>query len=225
MVLAFSLAVFLLRNQAKTKGLDTDLFFNLSFVVLVSGIIGARILYIILNLGYYFSCPKEIILFSKGGLAWFGGLISGSIAFIVYLKRRHLGVYAIADLVIPYVALAQCIGRIGCFLNGCCFGKETQGLGVHFPNHAAILIPTQIYSSFALLMIFVILKIMQSGQQRNGAILYSYLFLYSIWRFFIEFLRGDTRIFIFGLTVFQIFSLVLFVLSVVMLLKTKKIQN
>ena len=220
-VLAFIVSTFLLVRQAKQYGLNPDLIFNLSFIILVSGIIGARILYVILNLRFYLSNPVEVIMLSHGGLAWFGGLISGTLACTIYLKYKRLDVYRIFNLVIPYVALGQAIGRVGCFLNGCCFGKESLRFGLYFPVHNKILIPTQLYSSFALLLIFAILRTKQIQTHKKGEIFYLYLLLYSLWRFFIEFFRADTRIFIFDLTIFQIFSIAVFVFSLVMLLKIK----
>jgi len=225
LVLSFSIATLLIIHQAKKHGLNQDLIFNLAFIILISGIIGARILYVIMNLKYYLSNPIEIIMLTRGGLAWFGGLILGSLSCIVYLRRRGLDTYKIFDLIIPYVALAQGIGRIGCFLNGCCFGKESLRFGVYYPVHDTVLIPTQAYSSLALLGIYIILRIRQGQEHPPGEILYLYFLLYSLWRFFIEFFRGDSKIFILGLTVFQFFSIALFILSVVMLIRIKKYKT
>lgn len=221
-VLAFVASTFLLSRQAKQYGLNPDLIFNLSFIVLVSGITGARILYVILNLGHYFNNPVEILILSRGGLAWFGGLTSAIVSCAVYLKHKRLDVYRIFDLAIPYIALAQAIGRIGCFLNGCCFGRQSLRFGVYFPVHNAFLIPTQLYSSLALLAIFIVLRIREAGTHQKGEIFYLYLFLYSVWRLFIEFFRADSQALVFGLTIFQIFSSALFILSSVLLIKVKR---
>ncbi len=242
LALAFCVAVFLLNRQARNQGLNPELIFNLCFIILVSGIIGARILYVVLNIKFYLNNPVEIIMLSHGGLAWFGGLILGSLSCLVYLRCKGLKIYKTFDLIIPYIALAQAIGRIGCFLNGCCFGKETLHWGIYFPIHNAILIPTQLYSSLALLGIYIILRRKQArvyphtnlerqhkgvkqvsgGGYREGEIFYLYLFLYCLWRFFIEFFRGDSKIFILGLSIFQIISIALFILSVVMLIRIKR---
>ena len=221
-VLAFAISTFLLTRQAKGKGLNSELFFNLSFIILVTGIIGARILYIILNLHYYLNYPAQIFMLTRGGLAWFGGLFLGSLSCIIYLRYKKLDIYKIFDLVIPYVALAQAIGRVGCFLNGCCFGKESLHFGLYFPTHDTALIPTQLYSSLALLGIYILLRVKQERVHLQGEIFYLYLILYSLWRFFIEFFRGDSQIFFFGLSIFQIFSIVLFILSVVILFRIKR---
>ncbi len=224
-VLAFIIATFLLSRRAKRQGLDPELIFNLSFLIIISGIIGARTLYVVLNFEYYFNNPVEIIMLTHGGLAWFGGLIFASVSCVVYLRHKRLDVYRIFDLAVPYAALGQAIGRIGCFLNGCCYGKEVSHFGIYFPVHDAILIPTQLYSCLALLTIYLILRVRQNRTHQKGEIFYLYLFLYSIWRFFIEFFRGDNEIFIFGLTIFQIFSIALFILSSVLLIRVKRQQE
>jgi len=217
LVLAFTIAVFLLILKAKNQGLNSDLIFNLCTIILVSGIIGARIFYVILNLKFYINNPIQIIMLARGGLAWYGGLILGSLTCIVYLRYKGLDIYKTVDLIIPYIALGQAIGRIGCFLNGCCYGLESPRFGIYFPVHDAVLIPTQLYSSLALLGIFIILRIFQERIHRKGEVFYVYLFLYSLWRFFIEFFRGDSEAFILNLSLFQIISIALLILSAIML--------
>jgi phosphatidylglycerol:prolipoprotein diacylglycerol transferase len=222
LVFAFCIATLLLISQCKNKGLNPELIFNLCFIILVSGIIGARILYVILNLKFYLRNPVEIIMISHGGLAWFGGLIAGLVSCVIYLRNKGLNTYKIFDFVIPYVALAQAIGRFGCFLNGCCFGKESLRFGIYFPIHDAWLIPTQLYSSLALLGIYIILRIQQERKHPEGELFYLYLIFYSLWRFFIEFFRGDSQIFIYGLSIFQVLSVIVSILSVAMLNKIKR---
>lgn len=222
LALGFSVAAFLSIREAKKQGINQEFIFNLIFIILISGIIGARILYVLLNVEFYVKNPREIFMLTHGGLCWFGGLILGVFVCIVYLKRKKQEIYKIFDMIVPYLALAHAIGRVGCFLNGCCFGKESIRFGLYFPVHDAILIPTQAYSSLALLLIYIILRIRHSREHGRGEIFYLYLFLYSLWRFFIEFFRADSQIFIYGLTLFQIISIILFILSVVMLRLTKK---
>ncbi|PIP19418.1 MAG: prolipoprotein diacylglyceryl transferase [Candidatus Omnitrophica bacterium CG08_land_8_20_14_0_20_41_16] len=221
LAVAFLVAVALASQEAKRQGVNPDIIFNLCFVVFISGIIGARIFYVLENLGYYLRSPMEIIMLAHGGLSWFGGLILGVISGVIYLRHKKANLYRIADLIIPFVALAQALGRIGCFLNGCCFGKESAH-GIYFPVHQAVLIPTQIYSSFALLLIFVILRFLQAHPHREGQIFYMYLLLYSIKRFLIEFWRADNKVIIFDLTLFQLISAVVFVFSVFKLVSILK---
>jgi phosphatidylglycerol:prolipoprotein diacylglycerol transferase len=121
----------------------------------------------------------------------------------------------------PFLALAQSLGRLGCFFNGCCFGKESV-YGIYFPVHGLVLIPTQLYSSFILLLIFIILRFLQSRPHRLGQVFYAYLFLYSVKRFFIEFFRGDNRLIIFNLTLFQLISIAIFIIAAFKLVNKHK---
>ncbi len=221
LAIAFVTASALAGMQAKRQNIQPDIIFNLSFIVVISGVIGARIFYVLTNLSDYVRNPQEIIMLQHGGLSWFGGLISGSIAGITYIKNKKLPVLKILDLMIPFVALGQSIGRIGCLLNGCCFGKASE-LGLYFPVHQQILIPTQMYSSLLLLFIFIILRILQEKPHSQGQVFFIYLLLYSVQRFFIEFWRADNPRIIFNLTLFQILSIALFCLGFIGILRLKK---
>jgi phosphatidylglycerol:prolipoprotein diacylglycerol transferase len=214
LVVAFLTAVTLASREAQRQGINPDFIFNVNFIVFIFGIIGARIFYVSYNLGYYFENPQEIIMLSHGGMSWFGGFFLGLSAGLIYLKLKKESVYKILDLMVPFLALAQSIGRIGCFLNGCCFGRESLLYGIYFPAHGKILIPTQLYSSFLLLLIFVFLRFMQGRPHREGQIFYMYLFLYPFKRFFIEFFRADSKAIIFNLTLFQLICIFIFVFSI-----------
>lgn len=164
------------------------------------------------------------MLLSRGGLSWFGGLILGFICSVVYLRKKEISIYTFLDLMVPFVALAQAIGRVGCLLNGCCYGKVSK-YGIYFAAHELPLIPTQLYSSLALIFIFIILRLLQDRPHREGEIFFWYLLLYSIKRFFIEFWRADNEIILFGLTLFQLISFVIFCLAAWKLLLIKKSNN
>jgi phosphatidylglycerol:prolipoprotein diacylglycerol transferase len=152
-------------------------------------------------------------MLQHGGLSWFGGLLAGLIVSLAYLKRRNLSVYKILDLVAPFLALAQAIGRIGCFLNGCCFGTIFN------------FIPTQLYSSLILTLIFLLLRFLQDRPHQEGKIFFLYLLLYSAKRFFIEFWRADNPVIFLSLTLFQLISIVVFTLSAIKLFLIKRHHN
>lgn len=217
LVVAFTVSCALAASAAKIQRISPDTIFNLAFTTFISGIVGARSFYIIENLAYYIKRPFEIIMLQHGGLSWFGGLIAGVFAGIVYLKEKKLPIYKTLDLIIPFVALAQGIGRLGCLLNGCCFGKESP-FGIYFPVHKSVLVPTQAYSSLLLIFIFIILRLLQDRPHRDGQIFFTYLLLYSMKRFFIEFWRADNGIIFLGLTLFQLISIAIFCLSILKLL-------
>lgn len=223
--IAFLIGSTLAAMQARRQNIKAEVVFNLSLIVVIAGVIGARIFYVATNLGDYLSNPSEIIMLQHGGLSWFGGLILGSIAGIAYVKNKKLPVLKMLDLLVPFVALAQSIGRIGCLLNGCCFGKVSE-FGFYFPVHNKVLIPTQLYSSLILLFIFIFLRVLQDKPHVQGQVFFAYLVLYSLKRFFIEFWRADNPIVIFNLTLFQVLSIVLFcfaLLGLILLKKSKKI--
>jgi phosphatidylglycerol:prolipoprotein diacylglycerol transferase len=213
LVLAFIIGSLLASRQAKREKINPEIILNLCFIAFICGIVGARIFYIFENLSYYLRNPAEIIMLQRGGLSWFGGLIMGGLAGVFYLRRRKLKIYKIFDIIAPYLALAQSIGRFGCLLNGCCYGKASVKFGIYFVTHNAVLIPTQLYSSLTLIFIFIILKIFQDRPHQEGQIFFLYLLLYSIKRFFIEFWRADNPVIFLGLTLFQILSILVFCLS------------
>lgn len=222
LAVAFLVASTLAAIQAKKYNIKYDTILNLSFIVFISGIIGARLFYIFMNSGYYLKNPLEIPMLQYGGLVWFGGLFLGTLSGMLYLKKVNLPVSKMADLLVPFIALGQAIGRIGCFLNGCCFGKVSLHFGLYNDILKPPLIPTQIYSSFFLVVIFIILRFLQERRHKDGEIFCAYLLLYSTKRFFMEFWRGDTEPIFWGLTLFQVISIAIFCLAFLKFLAIKK---
>ncbi|MCX5710759.1 MAG: prolipoprotein diacylglyceryl transferase [Candidatus Omnitrophica bacterium] len=212
LVAAFSVGTFFAAREAKRQGISPELIFNLTFIVFISGIIGSRLFFVVENLDTYIKKPLEIIMLQHGGLSWFGGLILGSTSGIVYLRIKKAPVLKTLDILAPYIALAQAVGRVGCFLNGCCGGTIFNR------------IPVQLVSSFLLLVIFIVLRFMLRRPHLIGQIILAYLLFYSVKRFSIEFFRTDNPIIWANLTLFQILSAVLFLFSAVSLtlLKLRK---
>ena len=224
LVLAFFIAAFLAGRQATKENVDAEKIFNLCFCVFISGIVGSRLFYILINSSFYLRHPLEIIMLQHGGMAWFGGLILGFTGGWLFIRKHKMSLLGTVDIMIPFIALGQAIGRIGCLLNGCCYGKPSK-FGLYFPVFDQVLIPTQLYSSLLMLFIFIILRFIQDKKHLPGQILCSYLFLYSLKRFFIEFLRNDSPRIFYGLTLFQLFSLVMFFFSlslIIGLFRSKK---
>ncbi|MFH1857185.1 MAG: prolipoprotein diacylglyceryl transferase [Candidatus Omnitrophota bacterium] len=219
---AFLVCSFLLSKEFKRIGIKEDLAVDLSVYLLIFGIIGARFLHVLLNAGYYFYDVKEIFMLQHGGLAWQGGVILAFIAGLFFMKKQNLIMGATCDAVVPYVALGQSIGRIGCYLNGCCYGKATDSFfGVIFPGMTQQVHPTELYLSFFLLIVFVILKKKEEKKVFNWQIFSLYLILYAVVRFSIDFLRGDLHPVFFGLSVSQFICAVLFLAGII-IYKTAK---
>ena len=224
LVLAFFVSAFLSSQQARKEQMDGEQIFNLCFYVFIFGIIGSRVFYVLINAPFYLHNPLEIIMLQHGGMAWFGGLIFGTSGAILFIKKHKMDLFRSLDLLAPFIALGQAIGRIGCLLNGCCFGRESE-FGLYFKVFNQILIPTQLYSSLLLLLIFISLRFKQDRKHLPGEIFCSYLFLYSLKRFFIEFLRNDSPRMFYGLTLFQILCLAMFFLSLGMFIKLFAIKK
>ena len=212
--IGFAVATIFIYARAAKFGLDREKYVDLAIIMLVFGILGARILYVLLNISLYIANPIEIIMLSKGGLVWYGGFFSALIAMIVYVRLNKLGFWSVVDLITPYIALAQGFGRIGCFLNGCCYGiKVAHGFpfAVTFPCDVDPRLPAQLISAGLLFLIFLILIIWQNANRFAGEISLAYCILYSSKRFGMEFLRGDNSKILLGLTISQLISAVIFV--------------
>ena len=208
--LGFLTAILFAKHEAKRKGMDYEKIMDLCFYILLAAIIGSRLLYIAINLGMFLSDPLEIFKIWNGGLVFYGGFIAALITLIVYLKKQKMPLWKTADIMAPSLALGHCIGRIGCFFAGCCYGKPCDlPWAVTFTNPATLapvgipLHPTQLYSSASNLIIFGMLLLFRRYQKFEGQLLLVYIFLYGIFRSIIETFRGDFRGNIFG----EMFSL------------------
>jgi phosphatidylglycerol:prolipoprotein diacylglycerol transferase len=197
--LGFAVAIFLANRRAGRFGLSGDLVVDLLITALVTGIAGARLFYIILSFQYYRANPMEILDLSKGGLVWYGGFFMALASVALFIKVKRMGFWNTMDLLAPYIVLAQALGRIGCFLNGCCYGISG--------------IPVQLYASLSLFAIFIVLRLWQEVRRFNGEIFLGYCILYSLKRFGIEFLRGDNPRAFFGLTISQVISIAVVLVS------------
>ncbi len=197
---AFLLALGYVMREGKKIGLDPKMVSDFGFYLIVMGIVGARALYVIMNYKYFLAHPVESFMIWKGGLVFSGGAILGVAWAIFYLKKRGEDIWIWADLIAPGVALGQFIGRFGCLMAGCCYGrycslpwaitfKDPNSLApINIPLH-----PTQIYHSLAGLVTFFILCILKSKINIKGIIFGIFLMLFGFFRFLIEFYRGDFR--------------------------------
>jgi len=180
----------------------------------VSGIIGARAAYVLSDLPSFLAKPLTIFRIDQGGLIYYGGFVGAAAALVLYARRHGESVWSVFDLVVTAVPLAHALGRIGCFLNGCCYGALYDGpLAVRFPSgslpwwhhlreqlitrydafsrpvHAA-----QLYAVAANLVIYVVLVGVYRRRPGAGVTASLYLVLYAAARFLLEFVRGDQRI-------------------------------
>lgn len=242
LALAFVVGIWFATRQAKREKVPANTTLDLSLIALITGIIGARILFVLLNLDYYSNHPFETIMFWQGGLVYYGGIILGVLCAILFLKVRKLDVWKITDICAPFLAIGQAIGRIGCFLNGCCFGKPVSW-GIKFPpgsmasyeqfsqgliksvnEYSLSVHPTQLYEGVNALIIFLILIVVRRKKRFNGELFWLYLLLYAITRSGIEFLRGDDRgpVFFGSYSISQLIGVGIFILALLMIFSLKR---
>ncbi|HEX2946922.1 MAG TPA: prolipoprotein diacylglyceryl transferase [Clostridia bacterium] len=184
--------------RAKKAGLSEDIIYSLGLLCLPGGMIGAKLLFIITEFQSIYANPS-ILLDISNGFVVFGGIIGGALTGYIYCKVKKISFLEYFDLAVPSVALAQGFGRIGCFLAGCCYGRETDSfLRVVFnqssyaPNGISLM-PTQLFSSAGDFLIALTLILYSRRKREKGKIVLLYLTLYSVGRFFVEFLRNDPR--------------------------------
>lgn len=184
--------------RAKRKGLDPEFVFDVGFYSGIVGIICTRLLYYITEIPAIIKDPSILWDFQYGYVVY-GGIIGGVFMGFIYCKKKNKKFLDYLDIVMPSIILAQAFGRIGCFMTGCCYGKETQSaFSIVYHNsemapNEVKLIPTQLMSSAGDFLIFFILIFYAKRSKKSGQVGAMYLILYSIGRFFIEFLRDDYR--------------------------------
>ena len=214
LALAFLVSSFLAKRRAVAIGMDGEKILDLMITLIVSGVIGGRLMFVLLDFDYFRSRPLDIFKLWEGGLAWYGGLVLAVISGAVFLRIYKMPMLKTADLLMPYVALGQAIGRIGCFLNGCCYGKATAlPIGMVFNPEQGAVLPTQLFESAAMFIVYLVLR---RRVPSNGRTFFLYLIFYSVFRFSIEFLRGDNMLAIMGLTFSQAVSIVIFATAVIL---------
>ena len=214
------------RMAARQKGLQPDLVTDLFFVILLSGLIGARLFYVMINFSYFTDHPLSVFQIWEGGLVFFGGFVLAVGAAMAYLKIKKLHLHRAADILAPGIALGHAVGRIGCFFAGCCYGKTCTlpvALTFHHPDSLAPLgvglHPTQLYSVAANFVIFLVLLFLLKIKKFHGMVFWTYVLLYSVLRYIIEMFRGDFRgRFLFlEISTSQGICILLFVVSLIML--------
>jgi len=217
LALAVLVCTYLLSIDAKRYQISQDTAYDLVFWCMLGGIIGARIGYVFFVEWSYFSQNLlEILMLQKGGLAWQGGFLGGVLAGVWFARRKKLSLRPLLDLVAPYIALGQSIGRIGCFFNGCCYGKPVAW-GIYYPTHGARLYPTQLFETAGLFIIFLILKKAQTKPHEAGFIFVFYLWLAAIERFVVEFYRADHDLLWLGLSLAQYIALSVFIAGLILM--------
>jgi phosphatidylglycerol:prolipoprotein diacylglycerol transferase len=191
-------------RNAEKQGLDGEKIWNLGILVVLCGIVGAKVLYVINDWDRYAANPADIFSIStlQAGGVFSGGLVAAFIAAAWYIRRHHLPALRTVDCFAPGLALGHAIGRVGCFSAGCCWGKPTHAWwGVTFTNPLANelvgtplnekLQPTQLIEGAFELANFFFLMWLLRRRKFDGQVFAAYLVLYGVARYLIEFLRAD----------------------------------
>lgn len=201
--LAFIAATFVGMKEAKRKGYNPEIIQDFLFYAMISGLLGARIYYVLFSEpSWYFGHPFEIIAVWKGGLAIHGGLIAGIITAVWFARKRKIHFWRFADLMAPAMIIGQAVGRGACTLNGCSYGRPTDlPWGIIFTSPDALLPPefkgiplhpTQFYELIIDLGIFLYIWSVRKKVDFDGQLFLKYAMAYGAARFFIEFFRGDS---------------------------------
>jgi len=210
------LSLFLMRRFALKKGFPKpDEVFDMAFMVLVWGFLGARLFYVVQNFSYYVSEPLKIFAVWEGGLIFYGGAIAGFLGLVWVAWKKKWSLWKILDFLVPYVALTQAFGRIGCFLNGCCYGKVCDlPWAVRFPGLPYAVHPAQLYEAFYDIVLFAFLIKRREQVRFEGEIGLLYFLLYGMGRYTIEFLLEPGWMWM-GLTSNQWLSIAIMVVAFV----------
>jgi phosphatidylglycerol---prolipoprotein diacylglyceryl transferase len=217
LAIAFLCAILITVRLAARDGLPRERIYDLSLWMLLASLIGSKILMLFTEPEYR-DQPLQLLSldFLRSGGVFYGGLLGAVIAGYLLMKRYQLPWWKTADACAPGIAIGNFFGRQGCFAAGCCWGKPTTlPWGVKFSELGhqitgvpidTYLHPTQLYESFAMLLVFLFLLWLHKRKRFSGQVILAYALLYSVVRFAIEFVRDDPRGDLFGLTTLTGFS-------------------
>jgi phosphatidylglycerol:prolipoprotein diacylglycerol transferase len=205
--LAVLAALVLMRQAAPREGWSREDASDFVLGAALSGFLGARILYVLQHATYYTGSPLEIFRIWEGGLVFYGGLVGGLLFVGVFARRKRCPYWQATDFLMPYGLLAHAVGRIGCFLNGCCYGLPARlPWAVSYPFLPHPVHPVQLYEALFNLASFLFLSSYHRRKRFHGETTLAYFVLYGTGRFFLERYRGDNPLFLAELTLPQILS-------------------
>lgn len=227
------LVLWVLWQVKRGANVSYDRVLTAALVGIPSAIVVSRLLHVADKWEYYIQNPGQIFgLSGMAGLTIWGAVLGAALGVWVYSKFSDFQFGYIADLTAPGIILAQVIGRVGCTLNGCCYGEETDlfcGIVYTHPESYAPLgvavHPTQIYEIIYLLIMFVVLLRLRGRFSSDGSLFLVYLSLYSLWRIGIGFLREGAP-FLFGLHQAQVIGIVILAIAIpIMALRTRWVRE
>lgn len=219
LALAVLVAIIGIGRLMEKEGYERETGLDLILLTVICGIIGGRIAYIVTYEWMDFLRDPWMVLSLRDGgiqgLVWYGSLVGGLIPFVLYLRKKQLPGWQVADIFAPFVALGYALVRIGCFLEGCCYGRITDSpLGMVFPTvDAYTRYPTQLFSSALNFILFLLLIWLYPRRKFPGQVLTVYLIGYAIYRFIVEFFR-ESLIMVGPISLGQVYTLILMAIAI-----------
>ena len=227
MACAFLAGLWTATRRARLANVHGDVIADVTMWLMAGSIIGARFVYVTTYWKQEFADQpfSEVFMIQHGGLVYYGGLIGAMISAFGYLYWKKLPVWKIADILAPSIALGSVFRRIGCLLNGCCYGRACDlPWAIHFPadheTHGAGVHPTEIYDALLNLILYVFLAWLFRRKKFDGQIFATYLIIYAVFRSIAEYFRGDypaDHVHA-GLTSAQLVSVPIFVTGIILAL-------
>src|SRR5258706_11531843 len=233
---AYLLGLKLAMSRAQARGLDAAKVLDLGIYIIISALIGAKLLLVVTDFRVFRADPAELLTLARSGGVFYGGLLLAVAVALWYIRRAGLPLWTTCDAFAPGIALGHVVGRFGCLFAGCCYGKPTTlPWGITFTDTFAAtnvgtplgvpLHPTQLYEAGAeLLILMVLLATERKGRPFPGRTFWLYMLLYAISRFIIEFFRGDERGTVGMFSTSQFISLLLAPIAIVMLVYLSRVH-
>jgi phosphatidylglycerol:prolipoprotein diacylglycerol transferase len=220
--------------RARRAGLDPARVMDLGIYLIIAALVGAKLMLIAVDFEYFRAQPRELLSLVRAGGVFYGGLLAAFFVGLWLIRRYRLPVWTTADLIAPGIALGHIVGRFGCLLAGCCYGRPADvpwaitftdpvasanvGTPLDVPLH-----PTQLYDAGAEALILVVLLLTERrGRPFPGRTFWLYMLLYAVSRFIIEIYRGDERGTLMGMSTSQFVSVVLVPVGLLMLWRLRK---
>jgi phosphatidylglycerol:prolipoprotein diacylglycerol transferase len=237
LAVAFLVGTWIALGEARRRALDEDKVVNVVLVVLVASVLGARALFVLEHIQEFRREWGSVIAVWQGGLTLYGGVVAGTVAALVAARRMGMPMWTVADALTPSIALGTMFGRIGCYLNGCCYGRPTSlPWGVVFPADSfaglefgnAPIHPAQLYFALAGLVLFGVTWILRRRFVVPGTLFWTFILLFALVRIPLDMTRSyeaEATLFRLGsasVTESQVSSLALALFATLMILRLRR---
>jgi phosphatidylglycerol:prolipoprotein diacylglycerol transferase len=239
---SFLVGIYISARRAKKFGVDPQYVLDLSVYLILAGVIGSRLLYVVFHLTEYDNI-LDIFALWQGGATLYGGFLLAVLVSYIFAHTKGIDYLLITDIMSPALALGIMLTRVGCYMSGCCFGKETSlPWGVIFPpesaagayarqltdNQGAVpLHPSQLYAVLFGMITFLVLILAERKLSKRGSTFGAFLVLYGVFRFALDFTRYyEANMIVFlGLTLNQLISIAIFVVGLFLLLRKTQLET